>query len=75
MRDRTPFFLGLEGEYWETKLPALCIPIPASDRHVLVMRTQDGSYKVLALNGDVVCSDLLMTASVVVDRIASYHAR
>ena len=77
MRDREPFTLGFEGEFWEGKLPGLCIPIPIPDdtRNILVMRTHDGSYRVFTMNEDEVFDSVLMLASYIQNFIDNYHAR
>lgn len=74
-RDRSPFSLGLDNERWEESIPALIIPIPGGDLHLLCIRTYDGSYELHAMQDAIVLSDLLMVASVAHEWVKKYESQ
>jgi hypothetical protein len=63
-RDRSPFAMGMPGERWEKSIPALVVPIPGVDRHLIVIRNQDNSFKVLGLQTEHNTESLLMAAAI-----------
>ena len=69
-----PIKLGLEGEKWMSEIKALAVPIPGTDRSVLVMHGKEvDKYVVIDAVSWSYHDDLLMVASVVLEFVRNYR--
>lgn len=67
------FELGFEGEQWNSALGCLVVPVPGSDRCVLVRKYGDGECYGVVTNAEWrTISDLLMVVAVLQDFINNY---
>lgn len=67
----TPFSLGYEGERWNTPLGCLVVPVPGTDRCLLIQQ-KDGGYYLITQDKWRRYDNLLMLTAVLQDFIDNY---
>ena len=71
-----PFSLGFEGEEWREEINSLLIPIPGTDRCVLIRKHgDDETYSMVTQDNWTAHGNLLMLVAVLHEYIANYHWR
>ncbi|QIG66882.1 hypothetical protein EVB41_052 [Rhizobium phage RHph_TM3_14A] len=71
------FLLGFEGEAWNTQLEALKVPIPGTDRNILVTREGNDFFIVAGVEGSphwTKFDSLLMAAAFVRNYLDEHNA-
>jgi hypothetical protein len=86
-RNREPFALGIEGEYWVDKIPALAVPVKPTRKvtgdkvlvdlvechgHLLVIRTEDNGFRIYSKESETYIREQLMAAAFVQNYIDNY---
>lgn len=68
-----PFSLGFEGEEWREEVNSLVIPIPGTDRVVLVRKhADDETYSMITQGNWTAFGNVLMLVGVIHDYITNY---
>lgn len=63
-----PFYLGVEGERWEPKVPGLMVPLPSGQGAILIIKGPS-SYAVVTQTNWVDIDELIMVSAFIHERL------